>query len=282
MTTHDDVFFQVPQTVATTSEGDVALPILYYDASALYAFFLVDEDRAAGVLCSERMRPALTAAGRAVAAVACYEYRDTSVGVYNEVGLAVAVTADDDAPPLAGWPEMLTTMSRPESRHVGMHVLDLPVTTAAANAAGREIWGFPKFVTDIRFEHRDHRFHCVVADPDGVPPIMALAGSVAPALPCPPLSLALYTELEGRLMRCTVNARGRSRITTGRGLRLSAQAKGHRMSAHLSALGLDGATPLAVMWTDHFQSRLNAGVAVPSVDDARADVMASAHATSAA
>lgn len=263
MRTHDDVFFQVPRTVAPTSEGPVELPIMYYDASALYAFFLVDESRVAGLLDGTRMHPALTVGGRAVAAIACYEYRDTSVGVYNEVGLAVSVTADDAAPPLGGWLDMITTMTRPEVRHVGMHVLDLPVTTLAANAAGREIWGFPKFVTDIRFEHRDRHFVCEVADPDGDRPIMTLAGTVAPALPSRPLSLALYTELDDRLLRCTVNARGRSRIAPGRGLRVGAAPGGHRMAGHLDALGLDGAVPLAVMWTDRFQSRLNAGTPVP-------------------
>lgn len=263
MTTHDDVFFQVPRTVVSTSEGAVALPIMYYDTSALYAFFLVDRQAAADLLDNERLAPALTIGERALACVACYEYRDTSVGVYNEVGLALCVTADGAQPALSGWPEMLRTLSSPEGRSVGMHVLDLPVTTAAANAAGREIWGLPKFVTPIDYEKRGRRFRCEVADPDGGPPLMTLSGSANLPLPGRTMSLALYSELEGHLMRCTVNARGRTFMAPGRGMQLTTPGSGHPMSEHLAALGLNGAKPLAVMWTDSFQSRLNAGVDVP-------------------
>lgn len=269
MTTHDDVFFQVPRTVVSTSEGAVPLPIMYYDASAFYAFFLVDRERASAALANDRLTPALTVGDRALASLACYQYRDTSVGVYNEVGLALCVTADDAAMPLGGWPDMLRTASAPEGRTVGMHVLDLPVTTAAANAAGREIWGFPKFVTDISYEKHGRRFDCEVADPDGGPAIMTLAGTIGPSFPGRPLSLALYSELDGQLLRCTVNARGRTRIAPAPGLRLSTSSSGHRMSDHITALGLNGASPVGVMWSDHFQSRLNAGVAVPGDAAAR-------------
>ncbi|MEI2702889.1 MAG: acetoacetate decarboxylase family protein [Baekduia sp.] len=273
---HDDVFFQVPRTAVSTSEGAVALPIMYYDASALYAFFLVDRGAAESLLGGDRLRPALTAGDRALAAIACYQYRDTSVGVYNEVGLALSVTADDAAPPFGGWPDMVVTRSSPEARTVGMHVLDLPVTTAAANAAGREIWGFPKFVTPITYAKEGRRFDCEVASPDGgSAPLMRLAGTLMPSLPAAPLSLALYSELDGQLLRCVVNARGRSWMTAGRGLRLTAPGGEHRMAGHLAALGLDGATPAGVIWTDNFQSRLNAGVDVPATATSRQAAAAS-------
>ena len=39
---HNAPFFQVPRSHVKTSEGMVELPILYYDTSALNAFFLVE------------------------------------------------------------------------------------------------------------------------------------------------------------------------------------------------------------------------------------------------
>lgn len=262
MHTHDDVFFQVPQSVVSTSEGAVALPIMYYDASALYAFFLTGADRVAGVLGSPRLTPAVTFGGRSLVAVACYEYRDTSVGAYNEVGVAACVSVDGERLAFGGWPDLIATLTRPEQRRVGMHVLDLPVTTGAANAAGREIWGFPKFVTQIAYHHSGRRFDCTVAAPGGGT-LMALGGRTGLPVPVLPTSLALYSELDGQLLRSTVNARGRSWLASGRGLRLRAPGGGHPMSRHLEVLGLDGCAPLAVTWTHHFQSRLNAGVAAP-------------------
>lgn len=134
-------FFQVPRTRVTTSEGDVDLPIFYYDATAVYAFFLVDAVNVDRLLAGTGLVAGMRVGKRSLVGVACYEYRDTTVGVYNEVGIAAAVARNGETLTLGGWPDLLRHFSRPEERQHGMYVIDLPVTTAQANAAGREIWG---------------------------------------------------------------------------------------------------------------------------------------------
>ena len=259
---HDDPFFQVPRTTFRTSEGDVELPILYYDTSALYAFFMPERARIATLLTGTGLVPALTVGRRALAALACFEYRDTSVGAYNEVGLAVAVCRDGEQQAFGGWRNLLATLQNPEARHVAFHILDLPVTTAAANAAGREIWGYPKFVTDIPFTLEKRKFACAVMAPGSHIPVMELAGRMGPSVPVDPLSMALLSYRDAALVRATVNARGATRLALPGSVRLAAHDTRHPMGQHLHALGLDGAKPLALMWTHAFQSRLNAGVVV--------------------
>lgn len=256
---HDLPFFQVPRTRVKTSEGMVELPIMYYDTSALNAFFLVDKKRVASVLEGTGLSPALTVGGLALVALACFEYRDTSVGVYNEVGLTVAVTKTGETLALGGWQDLLTTLRQPEERRVAFHILDLPVTTAAANAAGREIWGYPKFVTAIPFKLQAREFDCRVMQPDGSGTIMQLAGTMGPSIPMTPLSLTLLSLKDDALLRTTVNVRGSSRMASAGTLQMSVGDSDHPMAKNLHALGLDGARPLAVFWTHDFQSRLNAG-----------------------
>lgn len=256
---HDLPFFQVPRTRVKTSEGMVELPIMYYDTSALNAFFLVDKKRVTSVLEGTGLSPALTVGGLALVALACFEYRDTSVGVYNEVGLTVAVTKTGETLALGGWQDLLTTLRQPEERRVAFHILDLPVTTAAANAAGREIWGYPKFVTAIPFKLHAREFDCRVMQPDGSGTIMQLAGTMGPSIPMTPLSLTLLSLKDDTLLRTTVNVRGSSRMATAGTLQMSVGDSDHPMAKNLHALGLDGARPLAVFWTHDFQSRLNAG-----------------------
>lgn len=260
LATHDDPFFQVPRTEFRTREGTVELPILYYDATALYAFFLPERTRVEALLAGTGLVPALTVGNRALAAMACFEYRDTSVGVYNEVGLAVAVCRDGEQLALNGWRDLLATLQQPEARHVAFHILDLPVTSAAANAAGREIWGYPKFVTDIPFSLKGRAFDCSVMLPGTHIPVMQLAGRLGPSVPVGPLSLTLLSFRDADLVRATVNARGACRLALPGSIRLSAHDNKHSLGQHLHALGLDGAAPVAVMWTHAFQSRLNEGV----------------------
>lgn len=257
---HDDPFFLVPRRGVRTSEGGVELPILYFDTSAVFAFFMVDRVRVDTLLAGSGLVPALTIGGLALAAVACFEYRDTSVGGYNEVGLSVAVSRQGETVELGGWKDLLTTLQQPEMRHVAFHILDLPVTTAAANAAGREIWGFPKFVTGIPFRLQGRELLCQVMAPETEVPVMTLSGRMGASMPAGPLSLTLLSHHEGHLCRSTVNVRGATRVALPGSVRLVVNGGGHAMADRLKALGLDNAAPLALMWTHAFQSRLNEGV----------------------
>lgn len=257
-----DPFFQVPRTAVATSQGQVELPILYQDASALYAFFLPERSRVDRLLAGSGLVPALTVGNRALAALACFEYRSTSVGSYNEVGLAVAVCRTGEELMLNGWRDMVATLAQPEQRHVAFHILDLPVTTPAANAAGREIWGYPKFVTDIPFHLQGRAFDCRVMMPGCGIPIMQLAGRLGPSLPAGPLSLTLLSFRDAALVRANVNVRGAGRLAAPGSVRLAVNDTTHPMGSHLEALGLDGEAPVAVLWTHGFQSRLNAGVVI--------------------
>jgi hypothetical protein len=260
MRTRDDEFFRVARASHPTSSGPVELPILYYDVSTLTAFFTVERQLAAALLAGAGLAPVLLAGDRAVAGLGCYEYRDTTVGPYHEVGLGLPVVPLRGAPPRIPLVDLLR---RPRHRRAGFYVLDLPVSTAIACAAGRELWGFPKFVTDIPFELGDGAFRCEVADPAGGPPLVALAGRLGPGVPAPAMSMVTYSHLGARDLRTEVDVRGRNRLHSGRGLALTVSDADHPMARHARALGLDGARPLLVLETARFQSRLNAGSDYP-------------------
>jgi hypothetical protein len=52
-------------------------------------------------------------------------------------------------------------------RRLGAYIHRLPVTTAFSCAAGRDIWGFPKFVADVSFTDARRRRTCtLVVDGD--------------------------------------------------------------------------------------------------------------------
>lgn len=257
MTEQRDPFFQVPQTVRTTSEGEFDFPIFYFDASNLLAFFLGDRGAAAARLSGTGLQPALTIGNRALVALSHYEYRRTGIGAYNEVGLALPVLPE-------GAPQVRNPIQglygAVDERHLGLHVLDLPVTTALACAGGREVYGLPKFVTEIPFRLDRNGFETGVLDPDGQGSIFSLSGRLRPGVPVPPMSLVLYSHLEGEMLRSTVNVRGRMTLRPAHGLHLHVGESNHRMANNLRELGLEGARPVVVMDTHRFQSRLNAGV----------------------
>lgn len=254
-----DHFFDVPRTTRTTSAGPVELPILYYDVRNVVALFAARIERVREALAGTGLEPAAAGRRHAIVGLSFYEYRRTSVGVYNEVGTAIfCVRAGEPSTPLA----FADLLRGPRRRHVGTYVLDLPVTTSLANAAGREIWGYPKFVTPISFRLTGRELDTAVHDPSGTGDICRLAGRLGRGIPAPPLSLMTYTHLDGALIRTHVDVRGRVMLRAAGSLTLRVGPSTHIMAEHLRGLGLDGARPFLAMVTDRFQSLLHEGAKV--------------------
>lgn len=266
MSNYSDPFFQVPQTTHTTTQGPIDLPILYFDVSMLLAFFVTSRDAVEAKLSGTGLRPALTIGRRALVGLAHYEYRQTGVGSYNEVGLALPVLPEGAPTPRNPIQAFYGSV---DDRHLGFHVLDLPVTTPLANAGGRELWGYPKFVAPIPFRLDRKSFESSVTDPDGNGDIFTLSGRLLPSVPAPPMSLVLYSHHQGNVLRATVNVRGRMNLRPGGGLQLHVGKSTHRMARNLRDLGLDGARPALVLDTHRFQSRLNAGAPIEKVAEVR-------------
>lgn len=261
----DDPFFAYPQTTRLTSVGEVDFPILYLDTSLLVAGFWVHSAAAATCLQGRDLRLALTLGSRAMVMLAFYNYRITSVGPYNEVGIAIPVVPSK-APAGTRWMQVLTDVDSPQ-RDLGYHVVHLPVTTAAANAAGREAWGLPKFITpiDFKLQGRDVAMRVHDPEPGSQPraqqpePICELKGRMGPGVPGPSLGVVLYTQLAGQKLRASVNVRGGGDLHLPGSLRLRVGASTHPMAQSLRELGLDGASPVWLSATHQFQSRLNLG-----------------------
>jgi hypothetical protein len=261
-------FFNVVTKTVSTSEGPVELPILYRNVRNLDAFFLVDRKRVQAALDeagASNLQPTCEWNGKALIALACFEYLDTTIGPYNEIGLAVAVVRKDVKPRLGHWLQTLGNVENP-NREMGFFVLHLPVTTTAACTAGREIWGFSKFVSSIDFARSGSSARIRLADSnhlnDASRVIMDLSGNLGVGIPGPSISLMVYTQRKGQWLRTAINVRGGARLHAGGGLKLQIGASAHPMARTMIDLGLHGTSPMIVTYSDTFQSRLNGGVAL--------------------
>jgi hypothetical protein len=205
MNGYRDPFFCVPRISHVTGQGRVELPILYHDSTAVFAFFACDRDSLTALLPAGRLVPAFTWRSKALAGLALFEYRATSIGTYNEVGVAIpAIWARGPAPACPA----VDLMRSADLRRVGYHIVDLPVTTQAACAAGKDIWGYPKFVTRIDFSLIKRQLQCRVHDPGSTGTIMSLAGTLGCGVPTPSLDLVTYECVDDQDRRTIIRSRG--------------------------------------------------------------------------
>ena len=209
------------------SDGtECPLPIRYFDVQCLVATFLTELDRAAGLLMGTGLQAVPQEDGKAVVVLYCIEYRKTDIGPYNEVGLTVLTLAPGDPIPAS-------------------YVLNLPVTTAAANRAGREIWGYNKFVTPIDVDSDGKKFSTILRDPENEM-IGTLEGRRGPSIPAPPNDILTFTLLGGRTIKTQIQVLTPFRASSGDSFVLKVGTSRHPMANNLRTLALDGARPVLV------------------------------------
>jgi hypothetical protein len=218
------------------------LPIRYFDVQCLVATFLAAPDRASELLESAGLQPTLQEDGRAVVDLYCIEYRKTDIGPYNEVGLTVRAKAPGD--PIAA-----------------NYVVNLPVTTAMADRAGREIWGYNKFVAAIDVNSEGKTFSTVLRDSDHEI-IGALDGERSVSAPAPATDILTFSLDQGRLIKTTIRVLTPSLASSGDSFVLKVGTSRHPMTANLRTLSLDGARPVLIHYTDSFQALLFPGRAL--------------------
>lgn len=126
----------------------VDLPVMYYRDDSFMGFFSAAYEPVRALLPSRELFPVTLPNGRATLAVIAFNYMETSIGPYGEVGIAIPCTHQRQAPPL------LPLILEGQYPGWGGFVLHLPVTSLVARDGGRVIYGYTKFVADMDFQKR--------------------------------------------------------------------------------------------------------------------------------
>lgn len=138
-------------TVIVAGE-EVTLPVHVRSARMVTAQWFVDADAAQSVIDYSGLR-AVRQRGRAIVSVSGVQYLDNDLGPYNEIAIAFVVHPHDEP---AGARSSFTNPTT--------FIHRLPVNQSFTCAAGREIWGFPKWVASISVTARGPRTDVVLLD----------------------------------------------------------------------------------------------------------------------
>lgn len=195
----------------------VTLPVQVRTARAAAATFVVHHDAARRLMAGTGLEPKRLPGGRAVCILAAVQYVDNDLGPYNELAFSIAVGATDDAP-------------------AGAYIHQLPVDGAFTCAAGRGIWGFPKWLADFDLSIDDRRARCRLSQ-DGQLILDLTIGARLVPLPGRPMQMSAYARLDGITRRTPFT----STSTGVRGGPLGAHltvGSAHPMALQLRSLGL--------------------------------------------
>lgn len=220
----------------------IALPIRYWRTDCFMGIFPADHGAVRDLLPSSRLHPVRLRGGKVAVAVVAYNYLETGVGPYGEIGISPLCTLDRAAPPV------LPLLLQGHGRGFGGFVAHLPVTSRVAREAGRTVWGYPKFVADMAFDLLPERQQVTLAE--GGQEILRLGVRRSGPVLLERAPLTTFTVRDTRLIRTTVATRGYVATSVGASggdLTLGDHPLGHE----LAALGLGTAPVVTKTYLTH-------------------------------
>ena len=173
-----------PSPTYSVEGQQVSIPVEVRSARLVAATFTAPATAAQDLIDYSGLRVRRMAGTLALCSLAGIQYTDGDLGPYNEFALAVVVYPHD---------------LRPGSTTTFIH--QLPVNQPFTCAAGREIWGFPKWETDITFVPRQMRTDVVVSEGEDLIAGLAIRHSGIPIPTVPAFELSCYSSLDGVLRR---------------------------------------------------------------------------------
>lgn len=242
-----------------TTAGPVDIPALYHDTSSVTAFFLCDYDKILPKIKKPGLVPARVLNGKVLTAIGFFDYRDTALGVYNEMILMTAVYPD-----LSGRrrPTGFQFIKNATTKKLGFHHIDIVLTETFPLVAGEEIWGFPKLISDVSFACSNGRFEGRASARSTGELIAQFKCPYWKGLPAPFSDATFYTFHKDSILKIIINIDALGRITSGRNSEFLIGNSDDRMTRHLRDLGLDGAKPLFIQTCEKLKFRLNKGVPI--------------------
>ncbi len=244
-------FNHIRQQTVRLSGRDIQLPLLYYDVSAFASSFTAPTRLVKGILPSRHMKPAEILPGRSVVTIAAFEYRDTSVGPYNEVGITIPVLLD----PLIRLPGLPLLLEK-RYKKLGFYVHHLPVTTKVAYDAGREVWGYPKFIGEITFADDDNALTMTLEEKGDLILRVRLNKKAFGSRKPSPYSwdFRTYTVKDGKILRTVVATRSMYLRTMKKGVS-TLELGSHRIAKELASWDVTRES-IDTRWMPDFQSIL--------------------------
>lgn len=220
-------------------------PVIVRDAASASATYVVDAAAARAMLPCSDLDVIEILPGRTLFSLACIDYVDNDLGDYNEVSLAFFVR-EKTAP--RGIPYLGAALDFLRGR-VSTFIFWLPVNQNFTREAGETMWGFPKTVEKIDFDHTGERATCTLTS--GGRHVLTFSMPRGGKRELPENAMTTYTLMGEQTCatRFESKATGVGFYRSGTELTLG----DHPTAEWLRGLGLPK-KPLAAVWMEHMRA----------------------------
>ena len=158
----DSAFFKdTPRKILDMAGQQIEFPVLYNDLRCVTSVFTAKTSRLKKLLPHPNFMPIEMWPGTGMLGISAYEYRDTSIGPYNEISIAIPIKF----PPQFVFPG-LAAISMMRKNVFPVYIHHLPVTTEIALKGGIHFWNYPKFLAEITFQDQGENLEVTLKEND--------------------------------------------------------------------------------------------------------------------
>ena len=158
----DHPFFKdTPRRSLDMAGQSLEFPVFYYDVRFVTAIFTAKTSALKKLLPHRRFKPIQIWPGTSMLGVAAFEYRDTSVGPYNEIAITIPIKF-----PSRFVVPGLSALKMMRKNLFPVYIHHLPVTTEIALKFGIHFYNYPKFLAEITFQDRDQSLEVTLKEKD--------------------------------------------------------------------------------------------------------------------
>jgi hypothetical protein len=224
-----DFFKEIAHEPVPWREYELHVPVFYPNIRLMTVSILASRDGIRDLLPSPRFKPYRITPWHSVLSITAYQYRESDLGPYNEVAIAVPVTLDEETPLFTGVFRKLPSVPMQYTHH-------LPVTTEIARVVGAEFAGYPKFVADIEFRDEGDWLTCELKA--GGQKVLALSGRKLALEQVPRIRLSPLNYRRGYILRSEFVLSEREMGTSKRGEDVKLELGEHQIAEELRAVKL--------------------------------------------
>jgi hypothetical protein len=242
-----------------TNLTDIKFPVHFRDVHYIALTYTSTFNAINKHLHGTNLEAGLVFNGKPLVAVGLIEYKDSDLGAYNEVIIAIPVVPEGTKPGLSNWSDLYGAMNK---RKLGQYIIHIPVTSQLSMDAGIGLWGYPKTIKKIEHGFQSNKISSVIWNDVGHEKIIEFKGSMGVGIPIPTMNLLTYSFQDGHTLKTQVEVNSNMKWKPFADIRIIVNDTTDPMCMDIIELGICNKKPLFTIEASNFKAKFKKGISL--------------------
>lgn len=242
-----------------TQHPDHTFPIRFRDVHYISALYRSNPSAIYEKLKGTGLKPALYFRGSPLTAVGLIQYKDSDLGAYNEMIIAIPVVPENTGNKLQNWLDLYMPNNK---KKVGQFIIHIPVTTQRSVDAGRILWGYPKIVLPISHNFNQHKINSHIWSEEKNSVLLEISGTSPFGIPIPSMDLMTYSFLGESMLKTFVDVHANMKWIPFSNLVINVHSKDHEICKDIIALDICNRKPVFTIEATRFKAEFFEGTKI--------------------